>query len=73
MNVETEETLSRIIFNSLSSLQRYLNYVIFCNYLVPKLGKIKKFKIEQKFIFSENFLKVFENEYVLFQSTQNLP
>ena len=42
MNVETEETLSRIIFDWLSSLQRYLNYVIFCNYLVPKLGKIKK-------------------------------
>ena len=42
MNVETEETLSRIIFDSLSSLLRYLNYVIFCKYLVPKLSTIKK-------------------------------
>ena len=32
----------RIVFDLLSSLQRCLNYVIFCKYLVPKLGKVKK-------------------------------
>ena len=73
MNVETEEILSLGFYLIRSLLYRdVLIMWYFVNILFPNWVRSRRFKIEQKFPFSENFLKVFQNEYVLFQSSQHL-